>query len=1116
MKRNDSMNIKKYVGTAMALVIASSNVAAAAEIDEAALNEDQLKEIDFIDHNTEENDYHVKELAEPKLEDTYDIINPKEAEDDESAKVDNFKEDNSKDMNEDVQADSDEDNTEISTDSQEDINTEDIQLNFSEIENKPLKGDGVEELKGIELTEEETSDIPKYNPIDELEKYNAYSDAFNYSYTKGRDSLANLSNGSTLQSIYDKTLDYLNKIHNGSIELIVTDKENSYYLERIDVSSFNCTKNDLLKVLLTIRYDHPEMFWIGDAFISTNVSNKITDFAIKIQSQFKDIREIKAAKKKLDNAVAEYFDSAAGLTSDYDIEKAFHDKMIRESMYDPYVNNSSYINVNSHNVLGVLVDKVGVCESYAKAMQLLLNAKGIDNLYVTGNGGGEGHAWNQVNINGVYCNLDVTWDDLNTIEGGGISYNYFNVKDSDFTTHKANNPSCSSGSHDYLYAVQQCTSDEYTWFNQNKDNVLSSSDSDDNEKIKAYLIKNIKESLEKDDYTISVIGEDYSTANKILNYYKKNINDIIFSDELKSLFTSKCSTSGIKYGAPQIGNRQFDLSFTPLSKVEASSISIPDKITITTLKNSKYLMPIVMPDTTNETITWQSSNRIVAMMDSKGKGVVVPLKTGKATITATIGNVSAQCEVTVESPVYVDSDKNELQNLYDDNKDRIQSKYTEDSWNNFKTALDNAKAALDDDNAEQEEVYNAKIALKDAIDSLVELGDKTELQKLYDENKDKQQGSYSNKTWNTFINALRNAQTVLNKSEANQTEVDNAYNVLKNSIANLTTNSSSGGHSGGGSSSSGGHSSGNSSHESSSSSKEIKSSEKMVITINGKKISDVEENINKEEKDKEENSIKDTIRGLLKDFEGLTDSNFSNINKFTDEDFEGSLVKFIKENKNYIYINCANLISDSKDININGAFESINKYIYRIDKLTRKLIYQDNINEEDSNENSLVMNLNSNSEYIVADAPLDSLKNNSWNKVDNKWMYVKDSNVKTGWFKDTDNKWYYTDSKGIMQTGWIKDTSGDWYSLSQSGFMITGWFKDTDGRYYYLNSDGRMRKGWFKDNDGNWYHLGENGAMTVGWFKDTDGKWYYLNSNGSMARNTIINGYNIGNDGSWF
>ena len=1116
MKRNDSMNIKKYVGTAMALVIASSNVAAAAEIDEVALNEDQLKEIDFIDHNTEENDSHVKELAEPKLEDTYDIINPKEAEDDESAKVDNFKEDNSKDMNEDVQADSDEDNTEISTDSQEDINTEDIQLNFSEIENKPLKDDGVEELKGIELTEEETSDIPKYNPIDELEKYNAYNDAFNYSYTKGRDSLANLSNGSTLQSIYDKTLDYLNKIHNGSIELIVTDKENSYYLERIDVSSFNCTKNDLLKVLLTIRYDHPEMFWVGDAFISTNVSNKITDFAIKIQSQFKDIREIKAAKKKLDNAVAEYFDSAAGLTSDYDIEKAFHDKMIRESMYDPYVNNSSYINVNSHNVLGVLVDKVGVCESYAKAMQLLLNAKGIDNLYVTGNGGGEGHAWNQVNINGVYCNLDVTWDDLNTIEGGGISYNYFNVKDSDFTTHKANNPSCSSGSHDYLYTVQQCTSDEYTWFNQNKDNVLSSSDSDDNEKIKAYLIKNIKESLEKDDYTISVIGEDYSTANKILNYYKKNINDIIFSDELKSLFTSKCSTSGIKYGAPQIGNRQFDLSFTPLSKVEASSISIPDKITITTLKNSKYLMPIVMPDTTNETITWQSSNRSVAMMDSKGKGVVVPLKTGKATITATIGNVSAQCEVTVESPVYVDSDKNELQNLYDYNKDRIQSKYTEDSWNNFKTALDNAKAALDDDNAEQEEVYNAKIALKDAIDSLVELGDKTELQKLYDENKDKQQGSYSNKTWNTFINALRNAQTVLNKSEANQTEVDNAYNVLKNSIANLTTNSSSGGHSGGGSSSSGGHSSGNSSHESSSSSKEIKSSEKMVITINGKKISDVEENINKEEKDKEENSIKNTIRGLLKDFEGLTDSNFSNINKFTDEDFEGSLVKFIKENKNYIYINCINLISDSKDINLSGAFESINKYIYRIDKLTRKLIYQDNINEEDSNENSLVMNLNSNSEYIVADAPLDSLKNNSWNKVDNKWMYVKDSIVKTGWFKDTDNKWYYTDSNGIMQTGWIKDTNGDWYNLSQSGFMITGWFKDTDGRYYYLNGDGRMRKGWFKDNDGNWYHLGENGAMTVGWFKDTDGKWYYLNSNGSMARNTIINGYNIGNDGSWF
>ncbi|CAI3654886.1 hypothetical protein CNEO4_830042 [Clostridium neonatale] len=28
-------------------------------------------------------------------------------------------------------------------------------------------------------------------------------------------------------------------------------------------------------------------------------------------------------------------------------------------------------------------------------------------------------------------------------------------------------------------------------------------------------------------------------------------------------------------------------------------------------------------------------------------------------------------------------------------------------------------------------------------------------------------------------------------------------------------------------------------------------------------------------------------------------------------------------------------------------------------------------------------------------------------------------------------------------------------------------------------------------------------------------KWYYLYSDGSMAENTIINGYLIGNDGSW-
>ncbi len=64
-----------------------------------------------------------------------------------------------------------------------------------------------------------------------------------------------------------------------------------------------------------------------------------------------------------------------------------------------------------HSCYGILLKGYGVCESYALAMTRLLDAAGIRNLYVTGDGGGP-HAWNQVQMpNGSWYLLDSTWND---------------------------------------------------------------------------------------------------------------------------------------------------------------------------------------------------------------------------------------------------------------------------------------------------------------------------------------------------------------------------------------------------------------------------------------------------------------------------------------------------------------------------------------------------------------------------------------------------------------------------------------------------------------------------------------------------------------------------------
>ena len=137
------------------------------------------------------------------------------------------------------------------------------------------------------------------------------------------------------------------------------------------------------------------------------------------------------------------------------------------------------------------------------------------------------------------------------------------------------------------------------------------------------------------------------------------------------------------------------------------------------------------------------------------------------------------------------ADKAALQNLYDANKDKVQGNYTDESWAEFTKALDNAKAALDDENAKQEAVDAVKAALESAITGLTEKGepgqaDKAALQNLYDANKDKAQGNYTDESWAAFTKALSDVKAALDDANATQGQIDGAKAALEAAIAGLT------------------------------------------------------------------------------------------------------------------------------------------------------------------------------------------------------------------------------------------------------------------------------------------------------------------------------------------
>ncbi len=136
----------------------------------------------------------------------------------------------------------------------------------------------------------------------------------------------------------------------------------------------------------------------------------------------------KAALTKKVNEIAQACRDA-GAAGEYDIALWLHDYLINHAYYD--------LSKKEYGPDGVLLKGYGVCDSYSRAYQMLLDAFGIRNHRQEGTGNGGSHAWNVVQLEGKWYNIDVTWDDPageKTAVSGDEHHDYFAVPDSIFGT----------------------------------------------------------------------------------------------------------------------------------------------------------------------------------------------------------------------------------------------------------------------------------------------------------------------------------------------------------------------------------------------------------------------------------------------------------------------------------------------------------------------------------------------------------------------------------------------------------------------------------------------------------------------------------------------------------
>ncbi len=104
----------------------------------------------------------------------------------------------------------------------------------------------------------------------------------------------------------------------------------------------------------------------------------------------------------------------------------------------------------------------------------------------------------------------------------------------------------------------------------------------------------------------------------------------------------------------------------------------------------------------------------------------------------------------------------------------------------FESALDNAKTVLVNDYADQTTVDSAFYRLANAIHMLGFIkGDKTALEALIEEAEKYEEGNYTTDSWTQFKEALDAAKEVAADENALEKDVEDAYNSLKDAMANL-------------------------------------------------------------------------------------------------------------------------------------------------------------------------------------------------------------------------------------------------------------------------------------------------------------------------------------------
>jgi hypothetical protein len=429
-------------------------------------------------------------------------------------------------------------------------------------------------------------------------------------------------------------------------------RSNYYYTSFVPYS--NMTWDEAYTLASIFRFSNPQYYFLMPAIgHSTTWSGECLAFCV--YSQFANGQSRKAATEEVKTAAEEMLDLTASCATEEEKVKVLHDAIIEgvEYNYDIYEDDFDEDTAFSQSVYSALCMEETVCAGYAQTLEMLCNAVGIDCITVTSST----HQWNKVRINDSWYNVDCTWADQSSY----ILYSYFERSDSVYDTlgstsdHQEEDywekylPKCTLDSASTrnepgsLPDIDNTTeTPEITLTMENGQYVVSISCATENADIYYAFDDTPSQAYTKCYYytgEFAISGKGTIQAIAVCDgYWDSAIRAEDINTEIKVEETVKVEETSKDNDTVTVDSSEATEEATTMEetiKISRLSITAPSK-KLAAGKKVKLTLDVFPNNATNKTVTWKTSNKKYATVDSKGNVSLKKAGIGKTvTITAT-------------------------------------------------------------------------------------------------------------------------------------------------------------------------------------------------------------------------------------------------------------------------------------------------------------------------------------------------------------------------------------------------------------------------------------------------------------------------------------------------